>query len=978
SGPPHQPVELNWDPPPSPIIGPEPPEPAQVAADTYGAFKDRYLAWRQSPDGQPEPQLTPDLVAQARSLFARPWGQQSVVPLFALIDDDLRLVELDLGLRPFTYDFVRMSPMQKDRTTLVRWAAEYEGWQEALAEWAVTRQGPAPQLDPSIVRSALPTIFRLQELAGEAEYWVARPDKSTRYLNEAEVRAVLVANGLEPDSYAVVRQSTGLAIERRNVRFRPAGAPRPSSTDGPGAASAEVLGALRSGFVPRTYGQWRAMYAAWRETGMRFAEPALSLPVVFDAIQILTGRRIGYKAVIEDDLRIVERAAKIAPYTFTLIEGATSLGRSIEKWSAKYDAWRTSLLEWSRTRLGPPPVPDAQVIKSALPGIYRAQRNQPDPAYRLGTPEHRITERDLLAVLDENGIEPGSYTFSRAGGPASVPVVGPGTFRFRPGYAPLAPADAGDLSAYLVKLPPAGLRGPTRLALTQLVGLSTPDLRRFADQLRAELSGLRDSVSSRLGPAAAGKDLWGSSLSASVDDRRGDPRRDSADSLRQQVASLLEVYDFARLGIAGLAGWAEGSADLDTMVPPVDQVVSRVLAAGSRPERGATVPLVAAPAGAAWVGRVLPLGEVRGQRLSDAVRWAADMSRPVVVVGSPDRPGPDGERRLIDGLTRVLRSFAYAGAQPLVLTLDATKLKPLWTTFRPVVIARTSDGIDDMFVLYDADGTPLRSARQVTGEMFRHADARPFVPTEHELPPVLLDWLARTDPEAIERFLRDHLTELLAAAGKLDLIPYHEAGVHRTVLNLVRRNGGPADPAGPRFVPVPSGHRDEIAPLQLDRGVPETFAVDYLTPKRSLDDRKAWNDQLVRLVDLREPEEIDGTGVRGLSVAEMLALVSGVRDALPDPLDARHSVGLTVAFTGLAEVLRMPAEVATASDLMTSRRWHDLIMPIATCDLSPAGRQIVIHQFDAVQGRLRAGRRDAYADLVRVVADTVGKCPGDR
>jgi hypothetical protein len=353
--------------------------------------------------------------------------------------------------------------------------------------------------------------------------------------------------------------------------------------------------------------------------------------------------------------------------------------------------------------------------------------------------------------------------------------------------------------------------------------------------------------------------------------------------------------------------------------------------------------------------------------------WADGLVRAVVLVGVG---GTDVESEaVVADLTRVLRRFAYEGVQPVVLVLDKTKLDGLRDEFTPVVIERVSVGMDDRWSLSGADGWMVHSVTALTGALFDLADGLPSVPSGYQLPSVLLDWLAVSDPPAIERYLREHLAELRSPSvvAQMDVVAFEDAGVHRTVLNLLHRHRDAADPVGTRFVPGHSGSRSVIAPVQVRGPVPVTFVIDYLSPQRTLEQRKAWNDQLVQLVDVRTPRQIARTGIRGLDVEEMLALAVNTRDQISGELDTHFSRGMATVFSRLAEVLRMSQQTA-AGPITTTSRWQNLIMPIATCDLSPAARYIVIHQACALRNRLIATGRNEHAALVRLVTDSISKC----
>ncbi|MFG1607593.1 hypothetical protein, partial [Actinoplanes sp. NPDC049265] len=428
------------------------------------------------------------------------------------------------------------------------------------------------------------------------------------------------------------------------------------------------------------------------------------------------------------------------------------------------------------------------------------------------------------------------------------------------------------------------------------------------------------------------------------------------DSVREQVSTMLAEYDFA-------AGTGEGPQAL----PPVGDLVSRLLTPS---------PVMRAPEGTEWRDGVLPLGETTDKQRAEAVRSAADMPRPLVLLGSAK--GEAEQKKLADDLTRALRWSAQEAVQPVVHVLPEADFPELKDTieksranFKTVTVQRVSLGLNDKWALFGPDGVEAATAKDAAS-LFKDVGKLPVTPTGHELTPAVRNWRRQTDPAEIERFMLDHLTEL---PKQPEQVPAEDMGVHHALLQLRLRDGGPADKAEPRLVPEPSASRFDIAPLQLDleKAVPPSFALDYLAPKKSLDERKAWNDQLVQMVDLRTPDEINRDGVKGLSIAEMMGLATNTHDQIPGGENANFSRGMATAFYGLAQVLLVPPEhIGLATDKIPG--FTDLMRGVINCDLSPAAKQILLHQIDKVKERLEGLDQHGRAGLVEVLNYTIHNC----
>ncbi|GAA4215761.1 hypothetical protein [Actinocatenispora rupis] len=362
------------------------------------------------------------------------------------------------------------------------------------------------------------------------------------------------------------------------------------------------------------------------------------------------------------------------------------------------------------------------------------------------------------------------------------------------------------------------------------------------------------------------------------------------------------------------------------------------LDAGPSTATRAQDPLVTPPPGSAWDGRVLALGSWDGParaQLDQLRDWAGDLTRPVVAVHAPS---PATRAHTMNDLDTTLLRFARVGVHPIVLAnaVDRATFDDLRDRYRPVTVQRTTAGFDDVWQLRTPGGDADRLVDRPSGGLLRRADELPATPTGYELPRVLADWLALNDWPARGEYLRAHAAELITpdVAGHLDRVPDAEAGPYRVLVDVVRRDGG------------------ESAPRSDTR--PETFVVEYLEPRGSAQDRKPWNDRLLRLVARNE-----------LTAAQAARLARG----LPEPNAESHAR----VFDAIDGVLAMTPEQA-AVDHRTNARLTALLNEMVGCDVTPTDRMFWVYRMDEFRDGLRAAGRAAHADLVDVLTYTLANC----
>jgi hypothetical protein len=308
-----------------------------------------------------------------------------------------------------------------------------------------------------------------------------------------------------------------------------------------------------------------------------------------------------------------------------------------------------------------------------------------------------------------------------------------------------------------------------------------------------------------------------------------------------------------------------------------------------------------------WNGRVLALGDWGSyrSRLGELKNWAQDLKRPIVGVYASSSVD---KKQLMADLATTLRRFAQVGGHPVVYVMQAPadQLETLRDQYKPVVVRHDSAGKDGVMRLWAPSGEQVLLDGELTRSLFEQADQLPGVPSGHEQPAVVTDWLWLTDWPAREAYLRAHSAELVTpeVASRLAHLP--EARPYAVLLDLVTRNGGLSDPATPRYAPAGPISLVDLEPdFQLTDPLPETFVFDYLGRKSSLEERKAWNDRLLRLA-MKD----------GLSPREMVVLAGSVDEAAAVPN--------AVVFEAVGKVLDMPPAEA---DRLASRVVQEITAP---------------------------------------------------
>jgi hypothetical protein len=381
------------------------------------------------------------------------------------------------------------------------------------------------------------------------------------------------------------------------------------------------------------------------------------------------------------------------------------------------------------------------------------------------------------------------------------------------------------------------------------------------------------------------------------------------------------------------------------------------------------LPLVPAPLGTQWQGRLLLIGDVADWQRDKWISIAERMNRPVIVVWS-------NASGAIDTVDTVLQRFARLDVNPiLVATLHVREadFTRLHQTYRPVGMRLTTvPPMKEAWRLISPDDSWSEMQENLEPAMFKRADTLQAVPTGHSLPRPLAQWLSLNTWDERVQFLRDHRHELMNpdTAAQLEALPGDEGRPYRLIQRLAQRNEDFVD--GPTSVaPAPATSPDVVAPFELAGPLSERFLAGYLAPQPTPMARKSWNDALLQVVDVRSPAEIatsPGGHPIGLSPDEMVELVESLEEA-----DGHIYVNILGA---LRDTLNLPDEVVDlpGPDFATHPDWTELLRKMAACKPGPVHRHILIHQFRTVEARTRAAGRPGHADLVRVVANTFSNC----
>ncbi|MEV6598535.1 hypothetical protein AB0M36_16905 [Actinoplanes sp. NPDC051346] len=379
---------------------------------------------------------------------------------------------------------------------------------------------------------------------------------------------------------------------------------------------------------------------------------------------------------------------------------------------------------------------------------------------------------------------------------------------------------------------------------------------------------------------------------------------------------------------------------------------------GAAPATAGQHPLVPAPSGTEWDDRVLALGSWLGRSREDLKRfkqWAPTMTRPVIAVNVPSGSS-DGPQAMADLETALLR-FARIGVHPVVLvkTTDRHTFENLRDKYRPVTIQPMAAGLDNVWQLQGPSGEAERLEKEPNERLFHWADGWPAGPTGSELPRVLADWLSLNDWPSRELYLRSHAADLLALTdGQWGGVAADEADPYRMLLDMVRDNRL-SDPSAPRYTPEEPIQVHFIEPaITLEGRLPETFVIDFLTPKTSSAQRKPWYDQLLRLVAVGE-----------LTERQMVVLARNVPDGAAGP-------NATV-FEAIEGVLEMTAEEA-GQDPATNAKLIELQRQIMACRVPPWDRMTWVSRMDYFRDWLRDTGQGEHAALIELLTHTLSNC----
>jgi hypothetical protein len=334
-------------------------------------------------------------------------------------------------------------------------------------------------------------------------------------------------------------------------------------------------------------------------------------------------------------------------------------------------------------------------------------------------------------------------------------------------------------------------------------------------------------------------------------------------------------------------------------------------------------------------------------------------------------------------LGSALRQYAAAGSRPVVFTTGAAGgLTALLDNYRAVSIMGVSAGLGNAWqVTGPAGAAPGESAKLGPQLLAEAASRRGDLGVR--LPSPLADWLWTPSWAAAETYLGGHLDDLrrpevaTALAGLIAAEPGNrELRAYQVVLDLAR-NAGPGD-AATRFVPPAGDLGIGVAPQDVappEGPLSPTFALDFLAQMAGYEQRRPWNDQLLRLL-------YEGRLTGGQAVALAGGLLRPDGGPAP-PAGARvtdHGPANAAVFNAVAMVLRLTPEQA-AAEPYEGGAFQDALALVQGCVVTPTDRWLWILRLAQLRERIQVGgipgvARAApdHAELLRVLTETLSNC----
>ena len=381
---------------------------------------------------------------------------------------------------------------------------------------------------------------------------------------------------------------------------------------------------------------------------------------------------------------------------------------------------------------------------------------------------------------------------------------------------------------------------------------------------------------------------------------------------------------------------------------------------GDWPARESALPEMAGAAEAAGVSAIV----VDGDRLA---RLAKE-GRPAVVE--------------LGVLGSALRQYARAGVRPVVFTTGAAEdLTALLDRYQAVSVTAVAAGLGTGWQVAGPDGTATGQPAPLDPGLLVDASSRLGALAVPEVPPSLADWLGAPSWAEAETYLAEHLADLrqpemdTALSALVAAEPGNrELAAYRVVLDLAR-HAGPAG-AGARFVP-PAGDLGIGAAPQDVAPAPgplsPTFALDYLAHTAGYEQRRPWNDQLVRLL-------YEGllTGDQAVALAEGLLVPDGPPPA-PGTRVTDHGRANAIVFRAVATVLGLTPQQAAEPD--EGGTFQDALELVRWCVVTPTDRWLWILRLAQLRDRIQAGGIPGVAptapdhvELLRVLTETLSNC----
>ncbi len=398
------------------------------------------------------------------------------------------------------------------------------------------------------------------------------------------------------------------------------------------------------------------------------------------------------------------------------------------------------------------------------------------------------------------------------------------------------------------------------------------------------------------------------------------------------------------------------------LVPDLDRSVQ---VAESRPPDNTRYagPVLAVDSGNSWQGAA-----VTPEQIAALARQAR---RPVVAINV--RPGLTENGPELTALRAVLQRFQWFGMRPTVVATAVTaEFERVINRYQPITIQLWPVGLGQVWRVADPSRTVLAQDAELTAALFDNGDRVSVAVDGGGLPPVLAGWLAQNTWPESEAFLRDNVSRLLDPRVEVALRELRQSepgderiGAYDVILGLVGKAGDLASPLQAPWRPDQPGQ-----PLR------ETFALDYLLPKATREERKAWDDRLLSLMSTGE-----------LSTAQMVALARGVHEVGERTVvvaGERHMERFdygpanATMFTAVSDVLNLQPEMIqrltdSTDPAAEEGPFKNALTQVAACRLLPSDKTAWVERIDELRTGLRA-KQQALAALLNILLQKMVAC----